>query len=328
MKTTHPIYLALLQLFAVSSAFCASSAGIIQFPVPGRPVVVAPGESLKVGLREEGVVQLEAGAKTYPLDLALAEPVGAVRQGDAPLPDGLPPGTYDLICNSKSGKEIASGVVHVLAETPSEYAIALIRGGALPSEESDPEVVAAALRDLILPSGASLAFLMGPLREENTNENYQVLRDALAILRLPVYLCPAESDLKSPRYNTLFGSPLYPMTYGPDGYLMLGPGLQSTSHLEPGALGAAYLARRSIRHCRWSTGVTARFKLDWALRGQIALFVDDPLDYLAAAAVPAEVGNSVPWGDVQFLPPPSIPRGTLLILDVDNSGIRMRQGSE
>jgi hypothetical protein len=80
-----------------------------------------------------------------------------------------------------------------------------------------------------------------------------------------------------------------------------------------------------LRGSRWSTGITSRFGLDWNPRSQIALFVDDPLDYLIAGALPPELGAEVPWGHARLMPPPAVPVGDFVVLDVDAGGIRLRQ---
>lgn len=317
--------MALLQVAAASSVLADGAGSAVQWPIPGRPAVVAADGVLEVGLRETGSLALAGGGLTHPLAVEFGAPEGGVTLGAAPLPDGLSAGTYDLIFRGGRGDETQPGVVHIVPAFPAAYSVALVRAAAFTADGVEVDAMVASLRERLAPAGVSLAFLLGPLAGGDQSDGYKMLRDALAVLRLPVFVCPSEADLLSPQCVANFGRPPYAMTFGADGYLLLGGGLPASDPRTSGALGEAYLARRILRPCRWSTGVAARYGLDWALRGQIALFVDDPLDYLIAAEAPPTLGDTVPWGTTRLVPSPAIPRGTLLILEVDVGGVRMRQ---
>ncbi len=326
----RPRLIVLIAMIAWSSlAGPANAERSVLWPVPGRPALVQAGGNLDLGLREEGAsCRLAGPGQTFELELALSSPVAGVRPGTAKLPVSLPPGVYDLVVEYEHGAEVQPGVVHVLTEFPAAFSIAIVRAAALTEGSPDPAGLADSLERLLEPTAVALTFLMGPLSTQHRAGVPAGIREALARLRLPVYVCLAEADLAQPDVAATFGPSSYPLRIGEDGFLVLGPGLSAADPGVPGAIGDAYLARRTLRPCRWTTGVTARFGLDWDLQGQIVVFVDDPLDFLVAGAVPAALSDTVPWGKTRLVPSPAIPRGTLLILDVDAGGVRLRQRAE
>ena len=289
--------------------------------------MVVPGGALEFGLQGEGALHLSRGGTDHPLTPGSLQVIGGIVRGQAVLADSLLPGLYDLVYKAEDRVETQRGAVHVLTALPQAYAIAVVRVAAFAGDVDAP-VDYGAVGERIVASGAALAFLMGPLAPEGNAPAYPALQDLLAALPVPAYVVPDGQDLAAPGYWELFGNPIYGMSYGEDGYLMLGAGLPAAEAAVHRALGTVYLDRRALRASRWTSGVTGRFGLDWSLRGQIALFVDDPLDYLIAAEAPPEMGVEVPWGQTRLLPPPDIPRGALMMLDVDAAGIRLRQEAD
>lgn len=310
----------LLCWVAAPCAGADDTTGAIAWPLPGRPAVAVAGAALDVGLRQTGALQLASNAVTVALTLPEAAPLGGITRSAAQVPATVPPGVYDLIFTSGDVEERQQGVVYIVPTMPPVYAVALVRASAIAGDSDF-----GALREQLTASGVSLAFLMGPLVPEAQPGAYAVLREQLAGMPVPLFLCPAERDQAAPEYRANFGFPVYGVAYGEDGFLMLGAGFPAADAAAHSSLGTAYLVRRELRGSRWSIGITSRFGLDWNPRSQIALFVDDPLDYLIAGASPPELGAEVPWGHARLMPPPKVPVGDFLVLDVDAGGIRVRQ---
>jgi len=311
---------------AAPAAWAENPTGAIAWPIPGRPAVIISGGTLDFGIKGggEGSLHLSRGGTTHPVTPGERQITSGTARGQAVLADTLAAGVYDLVYTAGDREETQRGAVHVVTALPPAYAVAVVRVAAF-AADVDTQADFGAVGERIVASGAALAFLMGPLSPEGNAEAYPALQDMLASLPVPAYVVPSERELAAPEYRELFGTPFYGMAYGDDGYLMLGAGLPAAEATVSRALGSIYLARRALRASRWTIGVTGRFGLDWHLRSQIALFVDDPLDYLIAAEVPPEMGAEVPWGQTRLLPPPDIPRGALMMLDVDAGGIRLRQ---
>ncbi|MBX3176705.1 MAG: hypothetical protein KF886_05050 [Candidatus Hydrogenedentes bacterium] len=309
-------------LLAVAGTAAASS--VLLWPVAGRPAVASPGGTIHIALREEGAIGLSRGGEPYSLALAL-DPSPAGLEGRATLPESLPPGAYDVLVDSASGAELHRNVVYVLPEAPVSYTLAIVRGTALlepgPEGASIAEGVAARI------SAASLVFAVGPFSREGAPVDYAAIRPALEGASIPVYLCPDISDLRSGSWPESLGAPVYGVTFGEDGYLVLGPGFAAQQARSSRWIGPAHRARRALRASRWSTGIVTRYGIDWDVRAQLALFNDDPLDYLVAMSVPPETGDTAPWGRTRIVPPAVIPRGAVILLDVGPVSIRLQQPS-
>lgn len=305
----------------VACGAAAGPLGDLRWPHAGRPAVATPGGRIDVGLSGGGTLAIQHGDRALPL--ALARDGGPPGARYATVPEALAPGVYDLVYSTPAGREEERpAVLHILESHPETYSFAVVSGTLL--DGGDPEAVARVARRL-KEVDAGLAFLMGPLLESGGGaEAWDALREAITALAVPVFVCPAARDVADPDYEAYFGTPVYAAAYGADGYLMLGPGLRAYDPAVPGLLGVAYQGRRRLRASRWSTGVTARYGLDWHPRAQMVLFADDPLDYVVAGALPADAGDTVPWGRAHFVPPPALPRGAFLVLDVSGTGIRVR----
>lgn len=299
--------------------------GPLRWPIVGRPAVVTPGGALEVGVAGEGMLQLEGAGQALALEVRWEGERAGIRRGVCTLPETLAPGIYDLAVRAGDVEDRGRRAVHVVAEVPPTYSIALVRRapqgmGGVAAPALPPELPAR-----LAEAGVGLVIMMGPLAPGGTAKEFQALQESITLLAHPVFLCPSAADLESGSYEAYFGDPVYGVTYGLDGYLFLGAGLAAQDPSVPGTLGEVYRTRRVLRRCRWSTGVASRYGPDWNIRGQIALFADDPLDYLLADIVPPGMGSTVAWGKARVAPPPEIPRGTLLILDVNESGIALRQ---
>lgn len=319
------------RLAGLALVLVGAAAGIaegVEWPRFGRPAVLVPGGLLEVGAREEGTLSLEREGRLTPLNTNWSPAPGAIHQGRATVPEGIAPGVYTLQLASSGGTSARTSAVHILAELPEEYAIALVRG-ALPAEGAvEQSPMPAALPARLNEAGVQVAFIFGPLTAHGTDEEYQALEALITGINLPVYLCPDKRDLRGDDFRARFGNPIHGVPFGRDGFLFLGAGLPAEDPRAREFLGEAYSLRRALRASRWSIGVAGAFGLDWDLRAQIALFVDDPLNALIAASVAPGLGAAVPWGRTAFVLPAEGPSETIAVVRVTASGIRPRKDAE
>lgn len=311
---------AILGLAVTSSAVCA--ADTLQWPRLGRPTVTVPGGLLEVATDTQGALSLERAGQVTALDTQWSEGSGAMQRGRAILPEDLSPGRYTVQLAGANGTTTRPGAVHILEALQEEYALAVIRGLDSPADGSP--VLPADLGAQLSAAAVQMAIVLGPLTRGVTEEEFRALEALLLAVEVPVYLCPDRSDARDPAFLAHFGGPIHGATFGRDGYLFLGAGLFAQDPQTPARLGEAHLLRRAMRSSRWSVGIAGEYGLDWDLRSQIALFVDDPLNYLIAGSVAPALGATVPWGKTALALPADAPRGALAVLDVTATGIKPR----
>ncbi|MBL7646290.1 MAG: hypothetical protein JNK74_08900 [Candidatus Hydrogenedentes bacterium] len=315
-----------IAVFAIALLAAAAGASeAIEWPRLGRPAVTAPKGLLEVGAREEGALSLEREGRLIPLNANWFKAPGAIHRGRAAIPEAIAPGRYGLQLVSPGGTSIRKGAVHILADTPEEYDIAVVRG-ALPAEGAAGESpLPGDLPARLAEAQVAAALIIGPLTPRGAGEDYQALEALLAGIEAPVYLCPHQSDLRGGAFRAQFGSPIYGAPFGRDGFLFLGAGLPAEDPRAAEFLGEAHLLRRALRAARWSIGVAAEFGLGWDLHAQMALFVDDPLNALIAGSVAPGLGATVPWGGTAFVLPAEGPREAITVVSVTPTGIRLRK---
>lgn len=308
---------AVIALTLLCTTVCADA---IIWPRLGYPSVNVPGGLLEAGTDTEGSLALEQAGQLIPLEAQWSAAPAGMHFGRAVLPAVIPPGRYTLQLTGPNGTTSRPGAVLILEKVPDDYAIAVVSSVASPEGAASAGDLNAAL------SGASvnLAILVGPFAPKGTEQEMEALEARLLALDIPAFLCPRSSDLRMPVFIEHFGDAFHGVTYGKDGYLLLGAGLFAQDPQTHGRLGEAHRLRRALRASRWSIGVAGDYGLGWDLRAQMALFVDDPLNALITASAPSEVGATVPWGKTALILPPPAPQGPISILDISANGIRPR----
>lgn len=319
------------RLTGLALALLGAATGIaegVEWPRLGRPAVLMPGGLLEVGAREEGALSLEQDGRLTPLNTNWSPAPGAIHQGRAKIPEGIAPGRYALQLASPGGTSTRTSAVQVLAEIPEEYAVAVVRGALSAEGAAEQSPLPVEFPTRLNEAGVQVVFILGPLTRRGTDEEYKALETLVSSIELPVYLCPDKSDLRGDDFRARFGNPIYGVSFGRDGFLFLGAGLPAEDPRARESLGEAHLLRRALRASRWSIGVAGAFGLDWDLRAQIALFVDDPLNALIAGSVAPGLGDTVPWGRTAFVLPAEGPRETITVISVTPTGIRPRKKAE
>lgn len=315
---------ALLGLAIAIAGFCPAQT--IQWPRLGQPAIAVPGALLELSATDEGTLSLEGAGQSTPLEVRWTQSGGGNFRGRAVLPESLQPGVYALQLVAEKGTASNPAAVHLMAAIPDDYAVAILRGAESPAGAAPVPALPADLAAQLKAAAVQCAIILGPLTR-GTEEEYRTLEALLLASEVPVFICPNRSDLRSPAFAAYADAPIRGATFGKDGYLFLGAGLFADDPRTDARTGEAYLARRALRASRWSVGVAGEYGLDWELRAQEALFVDDPLNLLVAgfSSPPLpELGVAIPWGKTALLPGADVPRGTLSVFEVTASGIKPR----
>lgn len=288
------------------------------WPRAGRPAVVLPGGTISLGGDLEAPVALRRGETQLPLDLTAGESPPGPATGMAPLPPSATAGGYDLVYSEAGAKRVNVGAVFVVPPDLNAYRWAAIRA----EVDDGTPTFSDALMARVAAAEPDLLFVLGGLTPAGGAEAYTRLSARFAQLPMPVFFCPDAAELNRGGYEAVFGPRDFGFRFGPDGYLMIGGGLWHRDARSAERIGPLHRWRRELRSSRWSVGVAARFGLDWSMRAQLALLVDNPLDYLITAP-PADGGaQRVPWGQTAFALPVSDPDSTLHVIEVDMQGFR------
>jgi hypothetical protein len=321
-------HLLLIGTACLWAAIVPAAETVIEWPRPGYPAVVVPGGILEVAAQAEGALSLEGAASPVPLDVTWTHGAGGTRLGRAVVPKGTAPGRYAVQINDAAITGRHAGAVYVLEAFPEDYAIAVVRS----AEADDPNATSPAfpadLSARLSADSAHLAVMLGTLTRNGSEEEYQALKAILETSDVPVYLCPDATEARRAAFRKHFGDRIHGVAFGNDGYLLLGPGLAAADSQTHARLGEAHRLRRALRASRWSVGVAGAYGLDWDLRAQIALFVDDPLNFLIVGSAPKELGATLPWGKTQFVLPADATPAALAIFEVTATGIRPRPQPE
>ncbi len=302
----------------------AASGADAPWPCVGRPAIVAPGGQFGLGDIVEGTVFLLAdGTRTavsvLPNEAAMLEGVGI-----GSIPESVPPGRYDLVVTGADGESVRPGAVHIVAPDFGNYSIALVRADGVGAVTPDGRMFSDGLMEKLALTAADLVFVVGTLTRDGSVTGYESVRRRFSDIAAPVVFCPDRAELLRGAYRELFGNAVYPIRFGADGFLLLGAGIAHVDSGNAALNGSVYRHRRDLRACRWSVGVAGRFGLDWSVRSQLTLFVDDPLDYLIVGEVPEAMGEKVPWGRTRFVGWESGSADPLQLIVVGESGMRPR----
>ncbi len=296
------------------------AAAAVGGPAPGRPAVVVPGGLFGVGEGAGETVTLIRGLERYPLPVVAPKGALPIGAGHVRIPEELPAGRYEFVAGPADESTLPSGRVHVLPEFPEAYSVAVVR------RDSDGQPGAAVFSESLVSevraTDAALVFLVGTLTTDGQEASYVALEAQWSEMAVPVFYCPDGEEVARCRAA---GNPIvseHAFSFGKDGYMLFGAGLSQTDVGVDGRMGAIHRWRRALRASRWSVGVTGRFGLDWSIRSQLVLFVDDPLDYLVSGEMVPGVGETLPWGRTRYAIPSTAPVLPLQLFTVDGGAMR------
>ncbi len=307
-----------------STSHARDSEGVLALiitPNSGLPALVLAGETFEAVLREKAQLKLRSGDAVLEISAEWTELPGGKMKALCSLPPGFPPGPYTLEAVTDSGADQNTRAVYVYESFPETYTVAHltdthVRTGA---ESEDSQTVLTDIVKLLNESEAAFVLITGDLTENGGPDQFRTFLRIMDACRMPTFVCPGEHDRSAAAYQRFFGPTAYAFRFGLDGYLSF----DTKDHLIADELGAqdAQLEglRRRIKPSRWSVGFTHRYDPAMGMRSQIALFIDNPLDFLLIGHHHGEQEqgeNIIPWGNTPALMTPAAKDGAFRLIEV------------
>lgn len=298
---------------------------IVISPNNTRPAMVTPGSWFEVTLRDRAQLTLHSVSGQFSVAVNWSPNTGGPWRGRCRVAANLPPGVYSLRATTASEVDENHRALFVYGSFPDEYRVAHLTNLRLGSKEGRDMRIYQSIK-AINASGASLVLVGGELTAGGTPEQLALVVDMMNGCIAPTFVCPGAGDIDAGNAESYFGSVPMAFRFGPDGYLGHHLSGRDSSGFS-GTAGRAYTLRRELRSARWSVGFSDRFGGELAVRDQLVLFVDDPLDYLMTAKGPrgTEVGApiSIEWGSTRGLPVPAADQGAVQLFAVGRGGVQI-----
>lgn len=303
--------------------------GFLITPNNGIPALVSGGREFSVEALGEAELTLQGAVGEIPVAAAWTARASGRHVAACTLPEGVAPGLYALHAKHASGEDSNARAVAVLPPPGDLYAIAHLSDTHIGSgrHKRPSTAIVGDLIQAINRSGAAFCIVTGDLTDGGEPAQFQDFLKVLDTCTLPTFVCSGNHDREALNYEQFFGPAVYAFAYGRDGYLSFdAKDFVTTPDLgaQPGELETA---RRSIRAARFSIGFAHRFEASQGMRGQLALFVDDPLDYLLFGHWHRENTDEergLPWGRTRVSVVPAGIDGKYRIIDVTPQGLLFR----
>lgn len=315
-----------LTLWAVSTAQARDSEGalgLIITPNNGIPALILPDQTFEALLREKAQLKLRSGETVLDISAEWTEVPGGKMKALCSIPPGAAPGPYTLEATTDSDSEPDQNVraVYVYQSFPETYTVAHLTDthvGTGP-ESRNSEAILTGIVKLLNESEAAFVLITGDLTENGDPDQFRTFLRILDGCRMPTFVCPGEHDRNGKAYERFFGTTAYAFRFGLDGYLSF----DTKDYLIADELGPqdALLERlrRRIKPSRWSVGFTHRYDPAMGMRSQIALFIDNPLDFLLFGHRHREQEEDevvIPWGNTPALTTPAAKDGAFRLIEV------------
>lgn len=331
------VYAAALMLSAMYWALPAAQAreadgtlGLIQRPNNGVPVIITPGASFEAVLLEPAAVFLESEGQQYALEGAWTPLPGNQVKVQCAAPPDIPPGVYTIVAATETKTDRTPRSVYIRESFPEYYAIVHITDTHIGKDKRHPRRSDDIIRDVFIAANetdAAMALVTGDLTEGGEEDEFRRFLPLLDLCAAPTFVCPGNHDRKDTNYERFFGPLQYMFTFGQDGYLVFDTKDYATADDWGPQPGALERFRRLLKPSRWSVGVTHRYEPSMGMRAQIALFLDNPLDFLVFGhwhRENTEEEKTTPWGRTHMIVSPAAIDGYLRIIDMTARGMLPR----
>ncbi len=315
MKT----YASLAVCLFVAASACGRDAGeklaSLRSPNNGAPALASPESSFKVITSEIGTIRIHSERYTRELEVRWHPGPGRHWTGTCPLPVEIPIGVYAIEFETALGSDRNIRSLYVFRQIPDEYRIAHLTSPKVSVNVDGPAPLRAVI-NAVNASGAAFAIITGDLTQSGLASEFRELSIILDTCTVPTFVSPGARDAQTPFFEAYFGSANHAFTFGRDGYLAF-----DTKDLIPtddmrGHAGELQRLRRSIKASRWAVGFSYQYNPRMGMRAQIALFVDNPLDFLLLTHAPEKQPGKVPWGTSGYLTTPEVSEGKFRLLTV------------
>ena len=329
---------------------------LLKTPNEGMPVITVPGAIFEVTAQQQAELRLIASdPNTPPIALSVEWlPAGSLLvAGHCTVPPSILPGTYALeaTVEGKIDRNVRS--VYVRSSFPDAYgfahltdvhvgrtgtigqpgsavlkaALSTIVADAQKAKAMSQSVPAASTTDEkkppVLPEVAFVA-ITGDLTQDGTPEQFREFLDALNTSVLPTFVCPGNHDKTDDEYARVYGPLNYAFRFGQDGYLVFDTKDFMIADDAGSEAATVALQRRALRDCRWTIGLTHRYDASMGMRLQLAILVDDPIDWLVYGHEHKANGpdrRATPWG-VPITVTPALVDGVGRLIMVLPQGIK------
>lgn len=304
----------LVALAVMAISFGAAARGpdgalnVIREPNDGMPVAIKPAESFEVVLNREANLFLVRDDKTEPLSVQWIPSDSGHVLGHCATSAGVSPGLYGLEARWDGGTDRVNRAVYIAANYPANYLFVLLGEIGLDGQDTSESAGRFQKRvEAINGSPAAFVVMTGNQTAHGSPAEYQQLLSILDTCKRPTYLCAGPAD--GATFNSYFSRSDYAFTWGEDGFLAC----DTRDALPAWDLGdqAGRLQRRrlAIKAKRWSIGFSYQYSERMGIRSQLALFVDDPLDYFLVSAIMGEAEaktGHVLWGATPLKEAPGV----------------------
>ncbi len=326
----HACFVLLFALATVCAAFARTSdgtLGLVQTPHNGQPALTVAGGGFTARMRARAELRLVRDGREFPLASEHRPLPGGLLEARCTVPEGIAPGAYAIRAQADSETDTTARSVYVLEKFPKYYAVAHISdvhvGKPLRDGETPMDVLEAVFEQASA-SDAAFALVTGDVTESGDVGQFRRFLALLDTCALPTFVVPGNHDRKALHYERFFGSGVYMFRFGADGYL----GFDTKDLVVTDGLdaqdGLLQLYRRALKPCRWTVGFTHRYEPMMGMRAQLALFVDNPLDFLLFGHWHRENTAEeavTPWGSTRVSVVPAAIHGAFRVLDMTAIGL-------
>lgn len=302
--------------------------GLLQTPHNGLPAIVTAGSAFPVVARDKAELTIKSESNAHALTVEWVPQTNGGFVGTCTVPEGVAAGAYALHAVAASGEDTNSRTVYIVESFPTEYVLAHVTDTHIGKPR--PRGAEAIITDVfanVNQSDAAFVLVTGDVTENGSVEQFQGFLRVLDTCERPTFVVAGNHDRQALNYEAFFGPPAYFFRFGPDGYLGFDTkdfNVADDLVAQPGAL---EVYRRELADSRWAIGFSHRYEPDMGMRGQLVLFVDNPLDHFIFGhwhRANTKAQRAVPWGDTRITVTPAAINGEMRYFDINAAGIHPR----
>ncbi|GMV91223.1 MAG: hypothetical protein AMXMBFR82_10010 [Candidatus Hydrogenedentota bacterium] len=303
---------------------------IIITPNDGMPALLLPGETFEVVATRQAELSLSSESGTISLEAEWTGLPGERSKAICRVPEEVAPGGYALQAAAEGATDTNLRSVFLFDAFPDRYTVAHVTDTHVGSgrHERTSEAIFQDVVNAVNESGAAFALVTGDLTENGEAAQFKSFIEILNTCTLPTFVCSGNHDRKELNYEQAFGPDTYMFWFGKDGYLGFDTKDFYVADDLRGQPADLQVYRRALKPARWAIGFSHRYEADMGMRAQLALFVDDPLDWFIFGhwhRENTEAEQTVPWAGATRPTPitvtPAAINGVIRLFEIGPGGI-------
>ncbi|MCX8065841.1 MAG: metallophosphoesterase [Candidatus Hydrogenedentes bacterium] len=305
---------------------------LIKLPNEGVPVVVAKGQDFKVLTENKGELFLVDGdGKKFPLQPLWKSLSSGKWEAKVWLSEAYPPGAYSIQLIGDNGEvDTNFRSVWIFEGFYEYYTFAHISDVHIISMDSSNDNTATFEKVInrVNSSDAQFVLITGDITHNGSIEEMKAFLKLLNKFVKPTFVCAGNHDRSSNNYELFFYTSTYAFRFSKDGYIVFDSREYRVADPWDEQDNVVYRYRRELKPSRWVFGVTHRYEYTMGMRLQLALFVDDPVDYLLYGHIHRENTKEesvLPWGKTTVFVVPACKDGYFRVYDVGEGGVFPRE---